>query len=78
MAYKLKLPERLSNVHDVFHVSQLRKCLQVPEEQVVPDTLDLQDVIPRSAHKNIRYHDQKNSDESHQSLQGTMESSLRS
>jgi hypothetical protein len=24
-------------------VSQLRKCLRVPEEQVVPDTIDLQD-----------------------------------
>jgi hypothetical protein len=43
VAYKLKLPERLADVHDVFHVSQLRKCLRVPEEQVVPDTLDLQD-----------------------------------
>jgi hypothetical protein len=41
--YKLKLPERLSDVHDIFHVSQLRKCLRVPEEQVVPDTLDLRD-----------------------------------
>jgi hypothetical protein len=43
VAYKLKLPERLTDVHDVFHVSQLRKCLRVPEEQVMPDTLDLQD-----------------------------------
>jgi hypothetical protein len=43
VAYKLKLPERLADVHDVFHVSQLRKCLRVPEEQVMPDTLDLQD-----------------------------------
>jgi hypothetical protein len=43
VAYKLKLRERLVDVHDVFHVSQLRKCLRVPEEQVVPDTLDLQD-----------------------------------
>jgi hypothetical protein len=43
VAYKLKLPERLADVHDVFHVSQQRKCLRVPEEQVVPDTLDLQD-----------------------------------
>jgi hypothetical protein len=43
VAYKLKLPERLVDVHDVFHVSQLRKCLRVPEEQVMPDTLDLQD-----------------------------------
>jgi hypothetical protein len=43
VAYKLKLPERLADVHDVFHVSQLRKCLRVPEEQVMSDNLDLQD-----------------------------------
>jgi hypothetical protein len=43
VAYKLKLSERLADVHDVFHVSQLRKCLRVPEEQVVLNTLDLQD-----------------------------------
>jgi hypothetical protein len=43
VAYKIKLSEQLSDVHNVFHVSQLRKCLRVPEEQVVPDTLDLQD-----------------------------------
>jgi hypothetical protein len=43
VAYKIKLPEQLSDVHNVFHVSQLQKCLRVPEEQVVPDTLDLQD-----------------------------------
>jgi hypothetical protein len=43
VAYKIKLPEQLSDVHNVFHVCQLRKCLRVPEEQVVPDTLDLQD-----------------------------------
>jgi hypothetical protein len=43
VAYKIKLLEQLSHVHNVFHVSQLLKCLRVPEEQVVPDTLDLQD-----------------------------------
>jgi hypothetical protein len=43
VSYKIKLSEQLSDVHNVFHVSQLRKCLRVPEEQVVPDTLDLQD-----------------------------------
>jgi hypothetical protein len=30
----LELPPQLSDVHDVFHVSQLRKCLRVPEEQI--------------------------------------------
>jgi hypothetical protein len=43
VAYKIKLPEQLSDVHNVFHVSQLRMCLRMPEDQVVPDTLDLQD-----------------------------------
>jgi hypothetical protein len=33
VAYQLNLPEKLSIVHDVFHVSQLKKCLRVPEEQ---------------------------------------------
>jgi hypothetical protein len=31
VAYQLELPPRLSDVHDVFHVSQLKKCLRVPE-----------------------------------------------
>jgi hypothetical protein len=26
VAYRLELPERLAGVHDVFHVSQLKKC----------------------------------------------------
>jgi hypothetical protein len=32
MAYQLELPNHLSDVHDVFHVSQLKKCLCIPEE----------------------------------------------
>jgi hypothetical protein len=32
MAYQLELPDSLSDVHNVFHVSQLKKCLRVPEE----------------------------------------------
>ena len=30
----MELPESLLGVHDVFHVSQLKKCLRVPEEQI--------------------------------------------
>jgi hypothetical protein len=34
VAYQLELPPQLSVVHDVFHMSQLKKCLRVPEQQV--------------------------------------------
>jgi hypothetical protein len=34
VAYQLELPPQLSDVHDVIHVSQLRKFLRVPEEQM--------------------------------------------
>jgi hypothetical protein len=30
VAYQLELPDHLADVHDVFHVSQLKKCLRIP------------------------------------------------
>jgi hypothetical protein len=42
-AYRLELPEEMSNIHPMFHVSQLRRCLKVLEEKRVPvETIDLQ------------------------------------
>jgi hypothetical protein len=40
VAYQLELPPQLSNVHDMFHVSQLKRCLRVPEEQIPMEELD--------------------------------------
>jgi hypothetical protein len=40
VAYQLELPSQLFDVHDVFHVSQLKKCLRVPEEQLPMEDLD--------------------------------------
>jgi hypothetical protein len=42
MAYQLELPDNLSNVHNVFHVSQLKKCLRVHEEQLPIEELSVQ------------------------------------
>jgi hypothetical protein len=40
VAYQLKLPPLLSDVHNVLHVSQLKKCLRVLEEQIPMEDLD--------------------------------------
>ena len=41
-AYRLQLLDILSAVHNVFHVSQLKKCLWVPNEAVEIEGLPLQ------------------------------------
>jgi hypothetical protein len=40
VAYQLELALQLSDVHDMFHVSQLKKCLRVREEQIPMEDLD--------------------------------------
>ena len=42
VAYQLDLPEELSDVHDVFHVSQLRKYVSNPEKQLSHQNIDVQ------------------------------------
>jgi hypothetical protein len=37
VAYKLDLPLSLAGVHDIFHVSQLKKCLKAPMDVVLPE-----------------------------------------
>jgi hypothetical protein len=41
VAYKLKLPPSLVGVHDIFHVSQLKKCLKAPVDVIFPEVAPL-------------------------------------
>ena len=40
--YRLELPAQLSVVHNIFHVSQLRKCLRVPDKVIDMEKLQLE------------------------------------
>jgi hypothetical protein len=43
VAYQLSLPENMSAVHGMFHVSQLKKFLRVPEEKLPTEDLEVQE-----------------------------------
>jgi hypothetical protein len=42
VAYKLELPLSLARVQNIFHVSQLKKCLKAPVEVVLPEVAPLE------------------------------------
>jgi hypothetical protein len=37
VAYRIQLPERFSAVHNVFHVTQLKKGMPVPENEIITE-----------------------------------------
>jgi hypothetical protein len=58
VAYQFQLPETLSVVHNVFHVSQLKKCLRVPDRTIEVTDVVLEPDLTYSEHP-IRVLDQK-------------------
>src|SRR4051812_42234442 len=50
VAYRLELPTNLSQVHDVFHVSQLRRCFKDPIREVEHDMIELQQDLTYQEH----------------------------
>src|SRR6266498_2300658 len=46
VAYQLELPPHLSSTHDVFHISQLKRCLRSPSEAVEIEALQLKLDLP--------------------------------
>jgi hypothetical protein len=50
VAYRLQLPPQLTAIHDIFHVSQLRKCVKVPTEIIDPQTIEIQSDLTYTEH----------------------------
>ncbi|XP_056688455.1 uncharacterized protein [Spinacia oleracea] len=45
VAYQLALPMELANVHNVFHVSQLRKYVHDPNHVIQPKSIELDESL---------------------------------
>jgi hypothetical protein len=58
VAYKLQLPPSLAGVHDIFHVSQLKKCLKTPVDVVLSEVAPLESDLTYPEHP-IKILDQK-------------------
>ena len=50
VACRLELPAQLSAVHNIFHVSQLRKCLCVPSKVIDIEKLQVEPDLPYPEH----------------------------
>ena len=52
------LPDHMSVVHDIFHISQLKKCLQVPDQVIDFGDVELEPDLTYAEYP-IRVLDQK-------------------
>jgi hypothetical protein len=78
MAYKHDLPPSLARVHDIFHMSQLKKCLKAPIYIMLPEVTPLEADLSYPEHP-IKVLDQKDRVTRHkhnQVLQDPMEQPL--
>jgi hypothetical protein len=50
VAYRLQLPPQLAAIHDIFHVSQLRKCVKLPTEVIDSQTIKIEPDLTYTEH----------------------------
>jgi hypothetical protein len=42
VAYRIRLPSQLAAIHDVFHISQLKKCIKIPTEIIEAPAIEIE------------------------------------
>jgi hypothetical protein len=50
VAYKLKLPLRMSAIHSVFHVSRLKKCVWLPTKVITEPDVEIEPDLSYQEH----------------------------
>jgi hypothetical protein len=58
-SYQVQLLVKLSGVHNVFHISQLKRCLKPPTDVIIKDTIPLKPDLTYKAYP-IKILDQQN------------------
>jgi hypothetical protein len=41
VAYRIRLPSQLATIHDVFHISQLKKCIKAPTDVIEQQAIEI-------------------------------------